>query len=537
MSIERSLVPLVLLLAGSAVAQLPPVPAPRENPITPAKAVLGKILFWDEQLSADETMSCGTCHMPDRGGTDPRLARHPGLDRLWQTPDDKLASPGVLRSDAQRRFRHDAIFAFATQVTRRSAQSNLGAAYAPEAFWDGRAGRVMRDPLTNQIAIADGGALENQALGPILDAAEMGHDGRTWAEVTTKLAAARPLALATNLPPDVAAALQSAATYPDLFRVAFGDAAITPVRIAFAIATYQRTLIPDRTPWDAFIAGNTNALTMSQRAGWMMFQQSGCVACHQPPLFTDHTFRNIGLRPIAEDAGRQEVTQNPADRGRFKVPTLRNVGLKSSHMHHGQLENLSWVFEHYEGHTQWFLDNIDPAFLALRIPPFARASMAEFLAIGLTDPRVASRQPPFDRPTLRSERGPNRAHGDQTTGSGGFAPLLLATAPAFAGSLDFRLGIGAARANAPALLLLSAQSYEPPVYAGPIPFNVDPFLAWSLPLGTNGTLDGTGAATLLLAIPADPALRGGRVHAQGFVADGAAPGGFAATRGTELRID
>jgi cytochrome c peroxidase len=54
-------VPGALLLAASLPAQLPPVPVPAENPLTPEKVVLGKILFWDEQLSADDSTACGTC--------------------------------------------------------------------------------------------------------------------------------------------------------------------------------------------------------------------------------------------------------------------------------------------------------------------------------------------------------------------------------------------------------------------------------------------------------------------------------------------
>jgi hypothetical protein len=127
-------------------------------------------------------------------------------------------------------------------------------------------------------------------------------------------------------------------------------------------------------------------------------------------------------------------------------------------------------------------------------------------------------------------------YGVETAGSGGFAPMLLAHAPAFAGSLDFRLGIGAAL-PAPALVLLSAQSFEPPQWAGPIPFNVDPQNAWWLPAQATGSGPGTAAATWLLPVPADPNLRGAKLQAQGFVLDAQAPGSFAATRGTELRIE
>ncbi len=74
------------LAATSARAQqLPPVPVPPENPITEAKRVLGKILFWDEQMSTDGTMACATCHIPGRGGAEPRRTRpfqHSGIRSL-----------------------------------------------------------------------------------------------------------------------------------------------------------------------------------------------------------------------------------------------------------------------------------------------------------------------------------------------------------------------------------------------------------------------------------------------------------------------
>ena len=69
-----------LLLATTAAAQLGAVPAPTENPISEGKRVLGKILFWDEQLSNTNTVACGTCHIPSTGGTDPRS----GIRRSFQ---------------------------------------------------------------------------------------------------------------------------------------------------------------------------------------------------------------------------------------------------------------------------------------------------------------------------------------------------------------------------------------------------------------------------------------------------------------------
>ena len=96
----------VLHLAASLTAQgLPPVPAPAQNPITAEKAVLGKILFWDEQLSSDDTVACGTCHRPaTAGGADPRLRLNPCLDGRENTPDDVLGSLGIVHQDAANDF-------------------------------------------------------------------------------------------------------------------------------------------------------------------------------------------------------------------------------------------------------------------------------------------------------------------------------------------------------------------------------------------------------------------------------------------------
>src|SRR5687768_996859 len=90
-----------LLLAAAARAQLPPPWAPPENPPTPAKVVLGKILFWDEQLADDDSTACGTCHLPELGGGDGRVDQglHPGLDGVFGTADDVHGSAGIVHQD------------------------------------------------------------------------------------------------------------------------------------------------------------------------------------------------------------------------------------------------------------------------------------------------------------------------------------------------------------------------------------------------------------------------------------------------------
>ena len=89
------------LLCAPATAQLGPAPEPPQNPITESKRLLGKALFWDEQLSSDNSIACGTCHIPAAGWIDPRLdmgSRHPGIDGVYGTPDDRFASEGVHRA-------------------------------------------------------------------------------------------------------------------------------------------------------------------------------------------------------------------------------------------------------------------------------------------------------------------------------------------------------------------------------------------------------------------------------------------------------
>ncbi len=81
-----------------------------------------------------------------------------------------------------------------------------------------------------------------------------------------------PLALASDLPPDVAAAIAARPSYPALFEEAFGDSAIMPVRIAFALATYERTLVADETPWDVSQAGGA-PLSVAAEIGWGWFRQ------------------------------------------------------------------------------------------------------------------------------------------------------------------------------------------------------------------------------------------------------------------------
>lgn len=148
----------MVLTATALIGQGPPPPPPAsspraagasgssQNPITEGKRVLGKILFSTSSCSSDDTVACGSCHRPQVGGIDPRLATHPGIDGVLGTPDDHRGSIGVVRSDASNDYLPDAVFGLNAQITKRHANSLAEAAYAAELFWDGRAPSTFVDP-------------------------------------------------------------------------------------------------------------------------------------------------------------------------------------------------------------------------------------------------------------------------------------------------------------------------------------------------------------------------------------------------------
>jgi len=525
---------LAIACAGSILhAQaLPVVRFPAENQFRVEKSTLGKILFWDEQLSSDNTMSCGTCHILSSGGGDPRLGVNPGFDDLFGTADDILGSPGVALADLDDKYVKSDAFGLGAQTTGRLAQPAVMAMYAAELFWDGRATSEFVDPQTGEVLIASGGALESQAVGPIVSSVEMSHESRDWNYVISKLTTARPMALAANLTPDMAAVIEAGADYPALFAQAFGDDQITAGRIGMAIATYERTLLPDQSPFDEVNAGNPNAMTLQQLAGSIDFANSRCSACHVGPQFTGNGFRNIGLRPIVEDTGRFAITGNNPDRGRFKVPSLRNVGLRDRFMHNGQLTSLEEVFDFYARRNgqQSFPQNRDPLLnTPIAFPPNVQNNIIDFLRNGLTDPRLANETFPFDRPTLLSEQGiPNpQLISSGIAGSGGFVPEMVAMSPPNIGNADFKVGIDGALGGMLAWVVVSS---SPPVN-GLLP--EDELLG---PITLDGSGAGEGFGTMPYPISDVVALDGTIKYMQWLVADTSAPNGLAASPVAQLTI-
>jgi cytochrome c peroxidase len=393
----------------------PPAPYPAENPDSDAKAMLGKILFWDEQLGGDDTVACGTCHRPNAGGSDPRsataAAAQAGPDQILGTNDDIHGSLGVVRCNALGEHTGQS-----TQVTGRKAPTYLDAMFSARLFWDGRAEcskpacpsvSAFEDPdAPGTFPIASGGALENQAVGPPLSDVEMACEGASWSGIHRKLEAATPLALAKQIPQALADFIAANdASYPKLFQAAFGDAQtsgppdeINTRRIAFAIATHERRLRSDQTPWDRWNGGEDAALTLAQKRGMEVFVVKGrCEACHRMPTFSDSDFHFIGFHKPTWDMGRETVNPQLGRPGGMRTPTLRNVGLREAT---GLLHNGAGGLVDDPDVTDV---PIDVAVSPLALTASEKIDLLDFLQHALEDPRVEAQTAPFDRPLLSTE--------------------------------------------------------------------------------------------------------------------------------------
>jgi len=529
-------------LSAQFTSPLGPPTAPFENPITPEKAVLGKILFWDEQLSSDDTMACGTCHQPSAGFADPREQAHPGYDGLFNTVDDIVTSPGVIRTSPDGNFSPDPLFGLNEQSTGRRTPDIFGAMYSPTAFWDGRATDEFHDPVTGALSIVYGGSLESQIAGPPVSNAEMAHEGRDWSMIVNKITTAAPLCLASDLPNDVAQAIAQYPTYLELFEQAFGTPVVTAERIIFAIATYERTLVPGDTPYFRWFMGQSNAMTPDQIIGHDQFMTIAlCTTCHQPPIFTQPDFFNMGLRDWQEDPGRMNVTGLYADRGKFKSPSLLSVGLRPRFMHNGEHDSL-WpggVGQLYMDGGGPVHDNLDVLLQPLdQVPGIEMGKIMDFVGNALTDNRLRDEVYPFDRPTLYSERFPagSNEYGFATPAHhGGDEPRLLAKQPAYIGTDSFRIGLDGAPVGANSRLLISAAPLGGAIRGGVALF-ADPRHARDYFVITSGTVAGEGYATVQLPIPDDPGLIGTRFFAQWFIDDPAATHNMLATGGAAFKI-
>jgi len=525
------------------VAMPNPPEFPDSNPLLPDQDLLGKFLFWEEQMSHDNTVSCGTCHIHEAGGSDPRATAtiNPGADNVFGTDDDIRGSAGVHRIDhATNQLVFSGSFGTDVQVTGRKSPSMINAVYFEDIFWDGRATQAYTDPQTGLVELPYLGALESQAAGPPVSDVEMGSVGRTWDHITAKLVTAKPGALATDLPPEMEDFRAAYPTYPAMFAAVYGDPAITSKRITFAIANYERTLIADESPLDDFLKGNTPDMGPFQ-AGFTLFGgAANCTSCHTLPFTMDSDYHNIGVRPESEDIGRMGFTGNPADIGKFKTPMVRNAALRVPLFHNGQANTVADVVEFYDRGGDFNVGNQDPQIVPLGLTAQQKADLVALIEDGMTDPRLANNVFPFTRPTLRSELPPlNVEYGVASLDSQGGTAGIYANGPANRGNANFVIGLRDARPNKPATLVFSFGAdpngtlFPDPRF--PVPVNLG-IGAIFLKAPTATTAD--GLASFNLGIPNDSILAGFEFYAQWFIADPGSnpPGGIYGTKGLAVTI-
>jgi len=297
---------------------------PAETALSP-KERLGKLLFFDTSLSTPPGQSCSSCHAPEVAFTDPEV--------------DLPVSRGAIPGRYGNRNDMPASYAAFVPPLHRDPQEGI---WVGGLFWDGRVN-----------------SLAEQAKGPPLN----------------------PLEMANPHVPAIAEKLR-ALDYAPLFTEVYGrDALADPQRaydhMADAIAAYEMTpeVSPFSSKYDYWLRGEAQ-LTAQELRGLQLFEaedKGNCAACHpsrraedgSPPLFTDFSYDNLGTPRNPEnpfyalpaalnpdgfgfvDIGLGATVKDPAENGKFRVPTLRNVAITPPYMHNGVFKTLFGVVSFY----------------------------------------------------------------------------------------------------------------------------------------------------------------------------------------------
>ena len=292
----------------STLSALPPTPqAPKDNPTTPAKVALGRLLFWDPLLSGPQDVACASCHHPQNGYAEDR--------------DLSLGVTGI----GLGKSRHQAPGSTIPIVKRNSptvvniafSGSDESGRYDPATapmFWDMRVK-----------------SLEKQALEPLKALEEMREN--TYPEGDEAVAS-------------VVAKLQANAEYRSLFAGAFGSAQpVSAENLGRAIAAFERTLLANNSPFDRYMRGDRSAMTEEQVSGMQRFERVGCIKCHNGPMFSDYKLHVMGVPdnpalPASDDGAEKTYA--------FRTASLRNLTFTAPYEHNGMFRTLSDVVGFYE---------------------------------------------------------------------------------------------------------------------------------------------------------------------------------------------
>ena len=275
------------------------VPEPADNPGTPARVELGRLLFWDPILSGNRDVACATCHHPNHAYADGRDLSV-GVGGVGLGPS---RAPGPT-----------------PHRTTRNAMTVLNAAFngigvasptiAPERapmFWDNRAS-----------------SFEEQALRPIRNLDEMRGESFSEAEIL----------------PEIVRRLAAIPEYVARFQDAFRPGPITETGLAQAIASFERTLVARTSSFDRFMAGDDGALSHAAKRGLAAFVNDGCTRCHSGPMLSDFELHRLNVPGAQKDLGDDGTP-------RMRTPSLRNVTRTAPYMRNGSLKTLDEVFNFY----------------------------------------------------------------------------------------------------------------------------------------------------------------------------------------------
>jgi cytochrome c peroxidase len=201
---------------------------------------------------------------------------------------------------------------FQSQVLGRATPTVTNAAYNSIQMWDGRKA-----------------SLEDQAMGPMQASVEMNTDI-----------------------PRMFGFLRGSEEYSAMFAKAYPGEAIDEKTVSKAIASFERTVVSNHSPFDRWLYGDKSAMSAQQVRGFAVFAGKGnCAACHSAPNFTDNGFHNLGLASYGKadpDMGRFAHKPLPSMKGAFKTPTLRDIEYTAPYFHDGSAKTLMEVVEFYD---------------------------------------------------------------------------------------------------------------------------------------------------------------------------------------------
>ncbi len=146
---------------------------------------------------------------------------------------------------------------------------------------------------------------------------------------------------------DVVRKIQRREVYKKQFTKAYGNGIVDSQKLLHALSQFMTMMVSANSRYDKYVRNEGEQLTASELGGMKLFQLK-CASCHATDLFTDGSFRNNGIDDnFDSDIGRQRITETTADRGKFKVPSLRNAELTFPYMHDGRFHTLVEVLNHY----------------------------------------------------------------------------------------------------------------------------------------------------------------------------------------------